>query len=68
MNSEPHPYVAAWCRKEQATFLIKLCKEIGIGISNYKIEGYEGIMIYAQSITEMIKFAKELKQNARHFQ
>jgi len=66
-RSHPHldkktrvPYAAGWATKYEAKKISTSAKNLEIGVRNRCIEGYQGIMVYANDLIALLDFSKKL--------
>lgn len=59
-SNEEQPYVAFWCRKKMAKNLAEIAKRQPIGIENYDIENYGGLIIWGRNILNLLDFSHRI--------
>lgn len=59
-SGEAQPYVAFWVKRDDVRRIAEATRKLRIGLSNYDLEGFGGMMAWGRSVLDMMEFGKVL--------
>ena len=59
-SNEEQPYVAFWIKRRSIKKLVELSEKVPIGLTNYDIEGYTGLIAWAGNIVDLMTFGNAI--------
>jgi hypothetical protein len=66
-KDKAHPYVAFWCKRDQARALRELAKGEPVGLVDQDLEGPVGLNLYSNNVMSLLEFSKKLYRERKRF-